>query len=156
MLLASRGEWWRSIQRNWIMVSLLAFLAPLPVLGVRAESSRLMALQVPRTLSARHRVTSRKARWVGGLLGSNNPPWTTSPRFSPPLPAPSRPPGPPCLQPEKGHRASLEEAYGAGRLGAPAIPLNTRKPSFPLSLYDQSMALSECVSVGWPKDGGRG
>lgn len=43
MLWASRGEWWRLIRRNWIMVSPLAFLTLLPVLVLRAESSRLMA-----------------------------------------------------------------------------------------------------------------
>ena len=44
-------------------------------------------LQVPHLPSARHRVTSHKAPWESGLLGSNNPRWTTSPPFHRQLPA---------------------------------------------------------------------
>jgi len=54
--------------------------------GGRAEGSALMLLQVPRIPSAKHRLTSRKARWVDGLLGSNNLRWTTFPPSPPRLP----------------------------------------------------------------------
>lgn len=58
----------------------------------RTMSSRLILLQVRRTPSVKHKITSRKARWVNELLGFNDPLWTIfppSPPTSPPHPLPT-------------------------------------------------------------------
>lgn len=59
--------------------------------GGPAKSSGLMLLQGPRIPSAKHRITSRRVRWVGGSLGFNDLPWTTSPPCPILLPPPRRP-----------------------------------------------------------------
>jgi hypothetical protein len=92
-----------------------------------AECSGLMLLQVPRTPSAKPRVTFRKARWVGGLLGSNKPPWTTFPPSPPPLPTHRRPP----MTERPLKQQCLPTAYGTSP---------PPRSSFPLSALSSSTA----------------